>query len=152
MAPYVLDELPLWGDLPGNPHPIYVSIPSLESARFSRRDGATIYGSDRPPRWTVSTTAFHDRTAYEFWMASSVSWIARAFGLVHLTLILSRPVSTSDWIGKVVDLASHGGAEAHFLVYSPALEISLDLHLAMFETRRQVRSKGLDFLGEIRAD
>jgi hypothetical protein len=77
--------------------------------------------------------------------------IARAFALIQFTSIVTKPVSTAGWIGKSVDLSTRGNAEAHFLVYSCELDISLDLHLAMPGTRRQLRLKGLEFLGEIQA-
>ena len=148
-APYILDEIPLWGDLPFDPIPRRATIPSLQKQLFSQQYGTTIYSEQQPQGWTISATAYTGRESIDFWMASSVSLLARLGAIIQLAIIRTKPISTDAWLGKVVDVSDGNRAEGYLLVYSQQHDISLELYLARSCTRRQLREKGLQILTEI---
>ena len=148
-APYILDEIPLWGDMPFHTNARQATIPSLREHLFSQQYGTTIYGGQEPQNWVISATAYSGKEPIEFWMQSSVSLLARLGAFIQFAIILTKPVSTETWIGKSVDVNSRNGAEGYWLVYSHQQDVSLELHLALPSTRRQVREKGLQILTDI---
>lgn len=149
-APYILDEIPLWGDMPFHLNTRLATIPSLRKHLFSQQYSTTIYGEQQPQPWTVSATAYSGKEPFEFWMQSSVSLLARLGAIIQFSIILTKPISTEAWVGKSVDVNRGNGAEGYLLLYSHQQDVSLELHLAHPDVRRrQLRERGLQILTEI---
>ncbi len=147
---YILDEMPILGSPPSAQHEVYLVIPSLKNHLFARRTGITIYGADFHPCWAVSVHAYKGKSAFNFWMSSlPIAILPRLLVLVLFKWLSTKVVATQGWVGNAVIVSDQKRSEIHFLVYSESLDVSLNLHLELYESSRASFKKGLDFLDEI---
>jgi hypothetical protein len=149
---YVCDEIPILPDPPAEHQhpPVCALIPSLANSLFRRQPNGAIYGSQAAPVWCVSTAAFRGKGCYDFWLKHlPPSLPLRLMLLALLRWTSIRKAETGDWIGKALLVTGLNDREIHFFVYSPGLDVSLDLHVQEPGGRHEAFSRGLEYLAEI---
>lgn len=147
---YILDELPIISAPPCEQQLVYVDVPTLRYDLLFREHGVTIYGCETPPFWSVSTRGYRGDSAYSHWMQSvPVSLLTRALAIVVGARIHHKHIEHEVWHGKAVVVVRRVGAEAHFLVYSPELDLSLDLNIEIVDDDVGCFKYGMQLLGEI---
>lgn len=149
-TPHIFDETPLTGDSPAEMEAVYLDIPSLEISLYSREYGATIYGAETYPAWTVSTDAFRGKEAFDHWIKSMMSlFLLRLVSMLLLKWTTTKQIKEYGWTGKAIISYGKEDSEIHFIVYSEELDISVNLHLQLPEKSNSAYEKGLGYLKEI---